>query len=164
MIEVRERYRRDKAVSSTRNGNQISVAILAIPQGPTQRGDIDVEICLHDDRIRPNPLHEFAPSDQLARVFQKRNQDIEGTATDTHLSAGFRQEPLVGKQTKRPKRNLSFGRGSHRYDCWGSTGVGPHGKQIQPGDRIVELISAAARARCRGVSGSHERPPITTGR
>ena len=35
MIEVRERYPRDKAVSSTRNGNQISVAILAIPQEPT---------------------------------------------------------------------------------------------------------------------------------
>jgi len=31
MIEVGERYRRDKAVSSTGNGNQISVAVLAVP-------------------------------------------------------------------------------------------------------------------------------------
>ncbi len=66
------RYRRDKGVTPAGIVGDVAPASTAVPERLAQRGDMDPQSSLVDDRIGPSPGDEPVFVDRLAGAFDQR--------------------------------------------------------------------------------------------
>ena len=122
LVDARDRG--DKAIAAPGNRRQVAIAAAAVAQRPPQPGDLDLEIAVLDEGVRPDPRHELALADQLAGALDQRDQDLQGAAAQTHRPAGLQQQPSRREQMKRAERDRAPGLGSRPVGRRGSILVG----------------------------------------
>ena len=55
-------------------------------ENPAKCGDLDVEIAVLDDGLRPDDGNNFGPRDELARPLDQRGEYVERALTDRQWS------------------------------------------------------------------------------
>ncbi|MGY8668406.1 hypothetical protein Q3C01_39385 [Bradyrhizobium sp. UFLA05-109] len=80
--------------------------VTAVTERATQRGDMDREVRGLDKDIGPNPSHQVLLTDQLTAAFEKSNQYLKSTTSETHGLSFFQQKKLRRKQAKGSEGNV----------------------------------------------------------
>jgi hypothetical protein len=80
------------------------MAALSIAESAPQRADLDLQIGLFDERLRPRSGNQLLLGDNLTRALDKSRQDIEGPAAEPHRLIAFKEKALRCKQPERAKR------------------------------------------------------------
>ena len=109
--------RRDKAIAASDDRRDVSVAGLVICQGTTQRGNTDLEIALNDEGLGPDLRDQLRLADDLARAFDKSDQEIEGATADRDGLATFQQKSSCPEQPERTKGYFELGRVILAINC-----------------------------------------------
>ena len=109
--------RRDKAIAASDDRRDVSVAGLVICQGTTQRGNTDLEIALSDEGLGPDLRDQLRLADDLARAFDKSDQEIEGATADRDGLATFQQKSSCPEQPERTKGYFELGRVILAINC-----------------------------------------------
>jgi hypothetical protein len=65
-----------------------------------QRADLDFEVALFDDGVRPYLGDQFGPTDGLAAPVDQSDQKIERPTADTNRRITVQKQPPGGKQPK----------------------------------------------------------------
>jgi hypothetical protein len=78
---------------------------MAITEDPAEGRDMDPEIALFDERIRPDAGDQLLFGHELAGAVDQSNQNIERAAAEAHGLIPFQEELLCRKQPKRSERN-----------------------------------------------------------
>ena len=108
---------RDKAIAASDDRRDVSVAGLVICQGTTQRGNTDLEIALSDEGLGPDLRDQLRLADDLARAFDKGDQEIEGATADRDGLATFQQKSSCPEQPERTKGYFELGRVILAINC-----------------------------------------------
>ena len=122
LLDARDRG--DKAIAAPGDRRQVAIAAAAVAQRPPQPGDLDLEVAVLDEGVRPDPRHELALADQLAGALDQGDQDLQGAAAQTHRPAGLQQQPSRREQVKRAERDRARGLGGRPVGRRGSILVG----------------------------------------
>jgi hypothetical protein len=99
-----------KAVASSGNRGDIPAAGLAAAQRPSKRRDMNFEIALVDDGVRPRASHELALRDKLASTLDQRGQDLQSATAETNGCFTLQQKLLGRKEPERAERKSTFDR------------------------------------------------------
>src|SRR5215467_1009550 len=86
-----------KAVASSRNRGDIPAARLAVAQRPSKRRDMNFEIALFDDDIRPGASHQLSLRDKLAWMLDQRSQEFQSATTETNGGFTLQQKLFCRK-------------------------------------------------------------------
>ena len=81
MVGGKASDRRDEAVALALYARNVLVTELTIAQCLAQRRQMDAKTAFLDRYVRPCLRDQFGFSDNLTRVFEKRNQDVVSSAT-----------------------------------------------------------------------------------
>ena len=111
------RDRRDKAVAAARDVADIARSRAAITECLAQRGYMDPQGPLVDDRIRPSAGDQLILVNGLAGAFNQRNKDVQSSAAETQLFPILEQHALRGDQAERSKDEAFF---IHRKSSYGA--------------------------------------------
>jgi hypothetical protein len=99
----------NEAIAAAGSGHQVSMALVAIPQGAPQRRDVHSETDVLYDCIGPDLSDQITFRDELTRVLQERYQDIQCTAAESDRPVVLQQHVLCREQPKRPERKRVSG-------------------------------------------------------
>src|ERR1700730_10296836 len=69
-------HRGDEIVTPSWNGGDIATAALAIAQGAAQGADLDLQVRLFDEGLRPSSGYELILADYLTRAFDQRGENV----------------------------------------------------------------------------------------
>src|SRR5260370_6257096 len=97
--------RGDEIVAPSWNGGDVATAALAIAQGAAQGADLDLQICVFDERLRPGWGYQLFLADNLAGAFDQSGQNGEGPAAQPHRCVALKKQPLRRKEAERNKRD-----------------------------------------------------------
>src|SRR5262249_7226036 len=98
---VLPRQRRDKSVTTAREGDDIALAGTAIVQRLSQRRDMDPERGLFDESAPASPGGPLLFRDRLAGAFDQCDQNVERTTTEAHRLLVVEQHSLRRDQPER---------------------------------------------------------------
>lgn len=76
------RNRRNEAVASSRDGNDVAGARTPVAERPPQGGDLDPEIAPIDHGVGPGASQQLFLADDLAGTVDQSDQEIERAAAD----------------------------------------------------------------------------------
>jgi hypothetical protein len=71
---------------------------LTVAKGAAERGDVDAQIPVFDERIRPDPADKFVLADDIAGSLDQDNQQFKRTASDADLIVAAQQQTLGRQQ------------------------------------------------------------------
>src|SRR6185295_13954731 len=108
-------YRRDEIVAPTDNGGDVTMAALTVAERSAQGTDLDLQVGLFDEGLRPDARDQFVLADHLAGALDQKGQNVEGAAAEPHRPIALKQKPLVGKEQERAKRDCAS---VHRRRPW----------------------------------------------
>ena len=107
----RDRDRRDEAVAAAGNVRDVAIARLAIAQGAAERGNVDPEIAVLDERIGPDATHQLLIAQQLTSALNERCQDLAGAAAEVNGRVAIEKQLSRWKESEGPEGYLA-----HRID------------------------------------------------
>jgi hypothetical protein len=98
-------HRGDEAIALAGNVEEISIALLAVAERAPQCCDMDREIALDDDHVRPDARHEIALGDQFARTLDESDKYVERPTAERHRTLTLEKNTLswieaVGTENK----------------------------------------------------------------
>jgi hypothetical protein len=93
-------------VASSLNVGDVSVAELAIPERLADGGYVDPEGSLLHGDVRPDMIHEFLISDDLAWTFCEIDQNLERPTTDGKQLTVAPEYPLANRKVERTESQL----------------------------------------------------------
>src|SRR5712664_2219380 len=102
---TRTRDRRHETIALPRECGQIPGSGLTIAKCLAKGGDMDAEATLVDRDTRPDPRHQIVLADNLARLLDQNDQDIERAAANMKRDTFPFDQPLRRVQPKRTERN-----------------------------------------------------------
>jgi hypothetical protein len=76
------RDRRDEAIASAGNGDDIAIAALAVTEGAAQRGHMDAKIAFLDEDVGPHAANQFLLADDRAGLVDKDRENVERACAD----------------------------------------------------------------------------------
>ena len=127
-------YRRDEAVAAAGNVRDVAIARVPIAQGATERGNVNPEIAVLDERIGPDATHQLLIAQQLTGAFNERYQDLAGAAAQVNGRVAIEKQLSRWKESEGPEGYLA-----HRID---RTSCRFH--QFQRSDRLGAQSNAEA--------------------
>jgi hypothetical protein len=83
----------------------VAILALSVAKGATQSADLDLQIGLPDEGLRPGAGYQLLLADHLAGAFDQSGEDVKGAAAEPHWLVALQQEPLRRKQPERTKRD-----------------------------------------------------------
>ncbi len=98
-------YGGDEIVATSRNGDDVAIAILAVAEGTAQSADLNLQIRFFDEGLRPSPGYQLLLADDLAGPLDHSSQNVKGAAAEPHGLVAIKQESLPCKQPERAKRD-----------------------------------------------------------
>jgi hypothetical protein len=81
------------------------MAALAVAESTAQCADLNLQICLFDERFRPGSGYQLLLADRFASPLDECGKNVKGSAAEPHRLVALEQEPLRRKQPKRAKRD-----------------------------------------------------------
>src|SRR5262245_40094022 len=96
---------RYKGIAAPCDGRDVSLAGPTITQAAAQRADLNFEVALFDDGVRPYLGYQFGLTDELAVPVDQSDQEIERPTADTDRQVTVQKQPSGRKQPKRVKTN-----------------------------------------------------------
>jgi hypothetical protein len=97
------RDRGDEAIAAPHDVDDITLAGLPVAEHLAQRRDMDAQIGLVHERVRPGTRQEFPFADGLARALDQADQDVERPAAQAAFDIALQQHESVPQQTERPE-------------------------------------------------------------
>jgi hypothetical protein len=85
-----------EAITTPRNIDYETVAVLPILECPTQGGNVDGKVGRYYEYPWPNARHQLVLADQPARALGQGDQNIEGATAKSDLFIAFEQQALKG--------------------------------------------------------------------
>ena len=99
------RLGRDEIVAPSGNGDDVAIAALAVAEGTAQGADLNLQVRLFDERLRPGASDQFFLADHLAGAFDQSGENVKGAAAEPHWLVALKQKPLLCKEPERAKRD-----------------------------------------------------------
>src|SRR5262245_7336295 len=99
--------RSDEAVAAAGNVRDVAVARLAIAQGATERGDMDPEIAVFDERVGPDPTHQLLIAQELTGALNERRQDLAGATAEVNGFVAIEKQLSRWNEPEGPERDLT---------------------------------------------------------
>src|SRR5215471_4212910 len=93
----------DKSVTPARIVGDVALTRAAIAQRLAERGDMNPQSPLVDNRIGPGAGDEFVLADRFAGAFDQRYQNIQRPAAEAQRFPVFEQHSLCRDQPQRPE-------------------------------------------------------------
>jgi hypothetical protein len=78
-----------------------------IAQGAAERGNVNPEIAVLDERIGPHAPHELLIAQQLTSAFNERYQDLAGAATQVNGRVAIEKQLSRWEESEGPKGYLA---------------------------------------------------------
>ena len=100
-----EANRRNEIVASSRNGDDVAMAALAVAEGATQSADLNLQIRFFDEGLRPGSGDQFLLADHLAGAFDQSGQNVKSAAAEPHRLIALEQEPPRCNEPERAERD-----------------------------------------------------------
>jgi hypothetical protein len=103
-------------VSVSDNCRNVGCLRKSVFQGPAQTADVDLQIALIHEYVRPSEFDQGILTDFLSRAHHQQVQNIQRPATQLHRPVVAQEQLLARNQPERPehKRNLDCRGNSHR--------------------------------------------------
>ena len=108
-------YRRDEIVAPADNGDDVTIAALTVAERSAQGTDLNLQVGLFDDGLRPDASYQFFLADHLAGALDQKDENVEGAAAEPHRPVALKQKPLLRKEQERAKRDCAS---VHRRRPW----------------------------------------------
>jgi hypothetical protein len=99
----------DEVVAASRHSDDVAAAVLAIPEGPAQSADLDLQIGFFNKAFRPDARDQFVLADHLAGALDQKDKN-EGAAAEPHRPVALKRKPLLWEKRERAKRNCASAR------------------------------------------------------
>ncbi len=90
-------HRRHESIAASRDRRDVGRLLLGVAQRPAQAVDVDLEIALMDEDVRPGGAHQFVLRYQLAAASHEQVQEFEGPAAQLDRRA-VEDEQLPARQ------------------------------------------------------------------
>src|SRR5258708_21516739 len=101
------RYVSARRNCSPDNGDDVTIAALAVAECSAQGTDLDLQVGLLDEGLRPDARDQFVLADHVAGALDQKDENVEGAAAEPHLSVALKQKPLLGKEQELAKRDCA---------------------------------------------------------
>ena len=101
---VEAHHRCHEAIAAARHGADVLIAGAFVAEQFAQGGDVDAQVGLFDEGVRPDPLEQVFLADQVFSAVDQRNQQIQRPAAEPQRLAIAQQNPACRIQPERPKR------------------------------------------------------------
>ena len=90
-------YGRDEIIAPSYHGDDVTIAALAVAEGPAQGADLNLQVRLFDECLRPGASDQFVLADHLTGALDQKGENVEGAAAEPHRPVALEQKPLVHK-------------------------------------------------------------------
>ena len=98
---IRHRDWRDEPIAAASISDDVAVAVLPVAQRLSQLCDVDPQIGLLDEHVRPYQGHQFVLAHQFSGALHQDDQDIHRPAAQCDWCQTVTQKLLSGMQFKR---------------------------------------------------------------
>jgi hypothetical protein len=101
----------DEPVAAPWDILDVAQAALPVAERPAQGRDVDAQVALLDENVRPNLGDDLLLGHELARPLDEGDEDGEGAAAERDGLAGLEQREATGEEAIRAERNRPLDRG-----------------------------------------------------
>src|SRR5229473_8177406 len=112
-------YWRNETIAASDHACNVVGARLTVAKQFTKSRDMDSEIGLDDNRVRPRIFNQLFLAHDFAGAFHQSSQDIEGATPDANRRIALQQQTLSRKESERAKGQHV--RGTRVRPWWHST-------------------------------------------